>query len=56
MVPFNMMVYLEDEDKYYPDDEVPKGARVRSCSTPCKHEAKGSRLAGVAPLAIDERS
>src|SRR5690349_8232212 len=27
MVPFNMMVYLEDEDKYFPDDEVPKGAR-----------------------------
>jgi sulfate adenylyltransferase len=32
MVPFNMMVYLEDEDKYYPDDEVPKGARVLNIS------------------------
>jgi sulfate adenylyltransferase len=28
MVPFNMMVYLEDQDKYFPTDEVPKGARV----------------------------
>jgi sulfate adenylyltransferase len=32
MVPFNMMVYLEGEDKYYPDDEVPKGARVLNIS------------------------
>jgi sulfate adenylyltransferase len=32
MVPFNMMVYLEDEDKYYPDDEVPKGAHVLNIS------------------------
>ena len=32
MVPFKMMVYLEDEDKYYPDDEVPKGARVLNIS------------------------
>ena len=32
MVPFNMMVYLEDEDKYFPDDEVPKGARVLNIS------------------------
>ena len=32
MVPFNMMVYLEEEDKYYPDDEVPKGARVLNIS------------------------
>ncbi len=32
MVPFNMMVYLEDEDKYYPDDEVPKGSRALNIS------------------------
>jgi sulfate adenylyltransferase len=28
MVPFNMMVYVEDEDKYFPEDEVPKGKHV----------------------------
>src|SRR3954451_19185890 len=28
MVPFNMMVYVEDEDKYFPEDEVPKGTHV----------------------------
>jgi sulfate adenylyltransferase len=32
MVPFNMMVYLEDEDKYVPDNEVPKGWRVLNIS------------------------
>ncbi|MDP9161365.1 MAG: bifunctional sulfate adenylyltransferase/adenylylsulfate kinase [Acidobacteriota bacterium] len=32
MVPFNMMVYLEGEDKYYPADEVPKGAKVLDLS------------------------
>jgi sulfate adenylyltransferase len=32
MVPFNMMVYLEDQDKYFPDNEVPKGARVLNIS------------------------
>jgi sulfate adenylyltransferase len=32
MVPFNMMVYLEDQDKYVPDDEVPSGARVLNLS------------------------
>jgi len=32
MVPFNMMVYLEDQDKYVPDNEVPKGARVLNIS------------------------
>jgi sulfate adenylyltransferase len=32
MVPFNMMVYLEDQDKYFPDDEVPSGARVLNLS------------------------
>jgi sulfate adenylyltransferase len=32
MVPFNMMVYLEAEDRYVPDNEVHNGARVRSIS------------------------
>jgi sulfate adenylyltransferase len=32
MVPFRMMVYLPDSDRYVPDDEVPEGARVLSIS------------------------
>lgn len=28
MVPFSMMVYVEDEDKYFPEDEVPKDKHV----------------------------
>jgi sulfate adenylyltransferase len=32
MVPFSMMVYLEDEDRYVPDNEVPKGSRVLNIS------------------------
>ncbi|PYI94801.1 MAG: sulfate adenylyltransferase, partial [Verrucomicrobia bacterium] len=28
MVPFNMMVYVEDEDKYFPEGEVPKDKHV----------------------------
>jgi sulfate adenylyltransferase len=32
MVPFNMMVYLEDQDKYVPDNEVQDGARVLNIS------------------------
>src|SRR5579863_7472399 len=32
MVPFNMMVYLEDQDQYVPDDEVPNGSRVLNLS------------------------
>ena len=32
MVPFNMMVYLEEQDYYVPDNEVPKGARVLNIS------------------------
>jgi sulfate adenylyltransferase len=32
MVPFSMMVYLEDEDRYVPDNEVPKDARVLNIS------------------------
>jgi sulfate adenylyltransferase len=32
MVPFNMMVYLEDQDRYVPDDEVKPGDRVLNIS------------------------
>ncbi len=32
MVPFNMMVYLEDQDAYVPEDEVPPGARTLTIS------------------------
>jgi sulfate adenylyltransferase len=32
MVPFNMMVYLEGEGKYVPDDEVKNGERVLNIS------------------------
>jgi sulfate adenylyltransferase len=32
MVPFSMMVYLEGEDRYIPDDEVKKGDRVLNIS------------------------
>ena len=32
MVPFNMMVYLEDQDRYVPDNEVPDGSRVLNIS------------------------
>lgn len=32
MVPFNMMVYLENQDKYVPDNEVPVGSRVLNIS------------------------
>jgi sulfate adenylyltransferase len=32
MVPFNMMVYLEDQDKYVPDNEVPQNARTLNIS------------------------
>jgi sulfate adenylyltransferase len=32
MVPFKMMVYLEEKDTYMPQDEVPEGARVSSIS------------------------
>jgi sulfate adenylyltransferase len=32
MVPFNMMVYLENQDRYVPDNEVPKDARVLNIS------------------------
>ncbi len=32
MVPFKMMVYLEQEDKYIPADEVPEGVEPKSLS------------------------
>jgi sulfate adenylyltransferase len=32
MVPFQMMVYLEDQDSYMPEDEVPPGARTLNIS------------------------
>ncbi len=32
MVPFKMMVYLEEEDRYVPVDEVPEGRRTLSIS------------------------
>jgi sulfate adenylyltransferase len=32
MVPFQMMVYLEDQDTYVPEDEVPDGSRVLNIS------------------------
>jgi sulfate adenylyltransferase len=32
MVPFSMMVYLEEQDQYVPDNEVPKDARVLNLS------------------------
>ena len=32
MVPFSMMVYLEEQDTYVPDNEVPAGARVLNLS------------------------
>jgi sulfate adenylyltransferase len=32
MVPFQMMVYVEDRDEYMPDDEIPEGSRVLNIS------------------------
>ena len=32
MVPFQMMVYVEDRDEYMPEDEVPEGTRVLNIS------------------------
>src|ERR1700758_3745769 len=44
MVPFNMMVYLEDQDKYAPDNEVPSGARVLNISgTELRQRLNGGR-------------
>lgn len=44
MVPFNMMVYLEDHDKYVPDNEVPNGSRVLNISgTELRERLNGGR-------------
>jgi sulfate adenylyltransferase len=44
MVPFNMMVYLEDHDKYVPDNEVPNGSRVLNISgTELRHRLNEGR-------------
>jgi sulfate adenylyltransferase len=44
MVPFNMMVYLEDQDKYVPDNEVTTGARVLNISgTELRERLNGGR-------------
>jgi sulfate adenylyltransferase len=44
MVPFNMMVYLEDHDKYVPDNEVPQGSRVLNISgTELRERLNGGR-------------
>ena len=44
MVPFSMMVYLEDQDQYVPDNEVPKGARVLNLSgTDLRDRLNGGR-------------
>jgi sulfate adenylyltransferase len=32
MIPFKMMVYLEDKDEYVPEDEIPEGSRVLNIS------------------------
>ena len=32
MVPFSMMVYLEEQDQYVPDNEIPAGAKVLNLS------------------------
>ena len=44
MVPFSMMVYLEEQDKYVPDNEVPAGARVLNLSgTELRDRLNGGR-------------
>jgi sulfate adenylyltransferase len=44
MVPFNMMVYLEDQDQYVPDNEVPKDSRVLNISgTELRDRLNGGR-------------
>ncbi len=32
MVPFKLMVYVEDRAEYYPNDEIPEGAKILSIS------------------------
>ncbi len=46
MVPFQMMVYLEAEDRYVPEDEVPNGQRTLNISgTELRHKlSEGSHI------------
>ena len=46
MVPFRMMVYIAEEDRYVPDDQVPEGATVLSISGTQQREllAKGEEI------------
>jgi sulfate adenylyltransferase len=48
MVPFNMLIYVEDRDAYMPVDEVPEGARTLSISGTELRErlAKGREIPG----------
>jgi sulfate adenylyltransferase len=44
MVPFQMMVYLENEDRYVPADEVPQGEKVLDISgTELRNRLNGGR-------------
>ena len=44
MVPFQMVVYLPDEDRYVPEDEVPPGAKTLSISgTDLRHRLADGR-------------
>jgi sulfate adenylyltransferase len=44
MVPFSMMVYLEDKDQYVPDTDVPKDAKVLNISgTELRDRLNGGR-------------
>ena len=44
MVPFKMVVYVEDQDTYFPIDEVPEGARTLSISgTELRERLSGGR-------------
>ena len=46
MVPFRMMVYIAEEDRYVPDDQVPEGATVLSISGTQQREllARGEEI------------
>ena len=44
MVPFQVMVYLQEQDAHVPEDEVPKGARTLTISgTELRHRLTGGR-------------
>ena len=46
MVPFRMMVYIAEEDRYVPDDEIPEGSTVLSISGTQQREllARGEEI------------